>query len=576
MIPISHWQESRSANAAPNWALPLATSLSAKSQAQYLDTEIPIPRHFEDDAVPKFSLRTGRSLHKFATLEQLRTETQCSFCKLALTAIETCGRKDIESSTWCSLTWEVDGRAELDSRSDDARRTYQRSQTLFNNKTRRLKLSWGNGNDEGKVYIILVVPSSHTEGKQHGTHSLGREFFDPTEKQVLLRHWLDSQACCRDHKDTCEDTHGNSDSFSQLVGETYFGVIDVLDMCLVRLPKEKDSELPKRYVALSYVWGKDLPGTRYTTTESTVMLHMKPGGLASAWPKLPKTIQDAIWLTSRLGERYLWVDSLCIVQDNQRSWAMNAKAMHLIYGHAYFTICAADGDARKGLRAVGPMLQAMHSARHPGIRIEDQPYDSDIVPISAQYAAGIRLLAVRPLDVVVNDSEWSKRAWTFQEQILSRRCLIFAEGRAYFQCRFARISEDIWTDSRGNGWSQNRTNSLLQSPKLLSSRPIWFYMEFVRLYTSRCLTKSKDILDAFEGIAWLLQDHMDHEEFLFGLPPSHFDLALLWVPTKALKRRRKFKSHSPSNGLCQRDITGQCTCNTGDRSLDEAEFPSCS
>lgn len=348
------------------------------------------------------------------------------------------------------------------------------------------------------MYLILAVPESATDAGMgllpmlwQETHSLGREFSDQTEKQALMRSWLDS--CVNEHETTCSDTHGTKQEFLRLIDETYFGVIDVLDIQFKSLPKlvlSDGTRYPERYVALSYVWGKGSKQGRYFTTGATVMTHIKRGGLAAAWAKLPRTIQDAVLLVNRLGQRYLWVDSLCIAQDNERAWKNNAKAMHLIYGHAYSTICAADGDAESGLRAAAPMLRAtprIQGGYYTKGTAQDDEEDSDTTTISTQYAHGIRILVTRPLEVVIHDSEWSKRAWTFQEQILSRRCLIFAEGRVHFQCRFAGISEDIWTDSKGNGWSLNRTKSPLQSPSLLKRRPIWFYMNHTRLLLAGAL-----------------------------------------------------------------------------------------
>lgn len=98
--------------------------------------------------------------------------------------------------------------------------------------------------------------------------------------------------------------------------------------------------------------------------------------------------------------------------------------------------------------------------------------DTSESPNIIEYSPGTRILVTRPLDVVIYDSTGSKRAWTFQEQILSRRCLIFEEGRIYFQCRFVGISEDIRTDSSRNVWSPNRTDSPLQSLDEMKRRPI--------------------------------------------------------------------------------------------------------
>lgn len=62
-------------------------------------------------------------------------------------------------------------------------------------------------------------------------------------------------------------------------------------------------------------------------------------------------------------------------------------------------------------------------------------------------------------------------------------------------------------------------------------------MKSIRLYTGRKLSRPGDILAAFEGVSWLLEQHLN-APLLYGLPTSHFDLALLWMPLGVLDRRR--------------------------------------
>lgn len=83
---------------------------------------------------------------------------------------------------------------------------------------------------------------------------------------------------------------------------------------------------------------------------------------------------------------------------------------------------------------------------------------------------------------------------------------------------------------------------------------------------------AKDILAAFEGITRLLEQDMSHEAFLFGLPTSHFDLALLWTPTTALRRRKKVKPHQPGDASCSQVENGRCACNAGGVYLEGVKF----
>ncbi|KAH6692361.1 heterokaryon incompatibility protein-domain-containing protein [Plectosphaerella plurivora] len=344
------------------------------------------------------------------------------------------------------------------------------------------------------------------------------------------------------HGLSCQKPHGTSTEFMQLIKGTYFGVIDVIDMRLMELPVIRGT--PSRYVALSYVWGENegLDKPHYKTTRANVMKHIQSQGLKKAWNLLPKTIRDVILLVNRLGERYLWIDSLCIVQDSASSWELNAKSMHLVYGNAYFTVCAADGDAETGLLAadVSTWMDST-TTTIDGTSSFTPSTKARTSSLSAEVAPGVRIIASRPAEAVIQGSRWSQRGWTFQERMLSRRCLIFIEGQVYFQCRSSLISQHIFPDHGGSSndknWSLEWTNSPLRTLEGLKRKAFWFYMKCVSLYTGRHLTKPQDVLAAFSGISWLLKQQMQAALF-YGLPMSHFDLALLWTPIEPLERRR--------------------------------------
>jgi hypothetical protein len=194
--------------------------------------------------------------------------------------------------------------------------------------------------------------------------------------------------------------------------------------------------------------------------------------------------------------------------------------MDLIYGNAVFTICAADGsNASTGLEAMDKATGTGSGDQHIADCTED-----------------VRLMVSRPPEMYIKSSKWNTRAWTFQERLLSRRCLIFTGSRVYFQCRSTGMSEDIYADREGAGWSLDFMDAPLQTFRQLPLRSIWVYMKSVELYTARELTKDKDILAAFSGVANLMRETMN-APFIFGLPTSHFDLALLWDHPQPVQRR---------------------------------------
>ncbi|PHH92157.1 hypothetical protein CDD83_8640 [Cordyceps sp. RAO-2017] len=526
----------------------------------------------------KVRAKSGNTIKDFACFGQLdEARHRCSFCDLLWKAIHRYSDGEIGDSCGCSLTWEVDGRQMESGWSRDGRRIEtdqsQDNHLPYMRSTRRIRVTWHE--DSGRtqeVHVVCVAPEDPTrpnsDASDHWTaehtHFLGRDLGNGQEKHALIRGWL--KMCQEEHGQACRDAHGTEREFKELIGETYFGVVDVADLQLKRLPLDRRGE-PAPFVALSYVWGRledDEPP--YCTTRANVATHILHGGLEGPWDKLPLTIQDAILLVSRLGERYLWIDSLCIVQDSVSSWQLNAKAMHLVYGNASFTICAADGkSAMAGLSAVNASARA--ASAHAG-------GSSDFIQMSGECVPGVRLMITRPLEAVINDSDWNKRAWTFQERILSRRCVIFAEGRVYFQCRTTGFSQDIHASGKAVSWSLDQTNSSHRTLVNLQRRPVWFYMKYVNMYTGRSLTKPQDILAAFQGITWLLESYMN-APFLFGIPASHFDLCLLWMAQGELDRRGPKQPTTDSGGTaCSQDAKGNCTCRQDDSSLRGDEFPS--
>ena len=132
-------------------------------------------------------------------------------------------------------------------------------------------------------------------------------------------------------------------------------------------------------------------------------------------------------------------------------------------------------------------------------------------------------------ETYIRNSKWNTRAWTFQERLLSRRCLLFTKGRVYFQCRWSAASEDIITEQRDAGWSIELVHSPLQILRTLNDRAVQVYIKTMEMYTSRQLTRPEDILPAFNGISNLVGRVLG-ANFVYGLPNTHFDWALLWEP----------------------------------------------
>jgi hypothetical protein len=280
-------------------------------------------------------------------------------------------------------------------------------------------------------------------------------------------------------------------------------MIDVWRSCLV--PGSHDAE----YVALSYVWGER---KFVTTTKDNFDCFRRPGAL-SALP-LPNTIRDALGFTEMLGLRYLWVDSLCIVQDDTNAKYAEMENMSAIYANASVTIIASDGcDAYSGFAGLqgvsGPRAykQAIFDLNHGAKLSTQQHYQTETV--------------------------WSDRAWTFQEHLFSNRRIIFQNGCVRWECSKAFWYEDV-LQMDGHEFSRREVNrrAMLSSnfPDLLGLGNL------LRVYNDRNLTYPEDALNAFAGIMRALCPAFK-SGFLSGLPLAFFNIALLWQPRGYAVRR---------------------------------------
>ncbi|KAK4103565.1 HET-domain-containing protein [Parathielavia hyrcaniae] len=469
----------------------------------------------QDDR-PSDSRPSVRSMQLFneryllGTFDGIReTASTCQLCGVVWHTLANPPKTNFDAQ--CYLIWEIDGRNTLfptpNNREDNQVK-----------RTRRLRVHWSHpALEQGGLYIVLAAPSHYDRSDldyrgllNTETEFLGRRVGRTESKRNLIREFL--RLCEGHHGERCAQKLGIEGEFLKTLMEPYFGVIDIENDSLVPLPyTENHNKLTfEPYATVSYVWGNDDGHRHHMTTTRNIQSRRKSGGLALVVPGLPQTLREAIRLVHALGIRYIWIDALCIVQDSSHSWNLNARAMHLVYGNAVFTLCAADGpDAWTGLRAMNENHQPQHVA---------------------DCGNGVHLLLHQSPEASIKASQWNKRAWTFQERLLSRRCLIFTGGRIYFQCRSTVMSEDIFADCNGRGWSLDLLQSPLQMLSQLKIRALWFYLHCVRLYTRRELHEPFDILSAFSGMCKLMEYTLQ-SPFVFGHPSSHFDLALLWQPT---------------------------------------------
>ena len=197
----------------------------------------------------------------------------------------------------------------------------------------------------------------------------------------LVQSWLD---LCREH-------HQPGSPFQQMLGgeskpELPARLYDTRDL---RVVASEDTEHDMKYVALSYVWGDVNNYRLYSTNKADLMT---VGFFKSIHDQLPSTIKDAMELVSRLGMRYIWIDVLCIIQDDIEDKKREMYRMDSIYEGSAFTVVAAAGtDANAGL----PPLRA---------RRGKQDYET-VWP-------NVRMTAIHDVKDILRYSRYGTRGWT--------------------------------------------------------------------------------------------------------------------------------------------------------------------
>jgi hypothetical protein len=170
-----------------------------------------------------------------------------------------------------------------------------------------------------------------------------------------------------------------------------------------------------QYACLSYCWGAS---KFLSTTSSNINLHKQGIPIQS----LPQTFQDAIIVCRMLKIRYIWIDALCIVQDDVNDWMIQAQKMAAIYSNSHLSIASAKGDcADSGLFSYPPSPLAVRGLSARGVAHFPVVPEFNISVAPLPYSASDlnfqeRLLPELPLQ---------KRGWVFQETLLAPRILQF-------------------------------------------------------------------------------------------------------------------------------------------------------
>ncbi|KAI0886749.1 HET-domain-containing protein [Annulohypoxylon maeteangense] len=334
---------------------------------------------------------------------------------------------------------------------------------------------------------------------------------------AMLKEW--PRICYRDHPDCARP----DESFlpTRLIEVSLAGDEKVRLICTSGVNLQD-----RRYIALSHCWGLNMPHCAQTFQE-TLADHEKGITLAD----LTKTFVDTIIMARKLQVPFVWIDSLCILQNSREDWETEAAQMADVYSNAYITLAAsASSDGTQGCR----------------IRSDKQepfwPY-IDIPVIGNREKKSYRVFSWSELGTGTPENDvLQTRGWTLQERELSPRIAHFSEDTVIWECQTSRASLNFpWKDSFGvsghrrvfdmDSYGRKFPKASQDATVLTEEQKLFVVADWIRLvklYSRRSLTKQVDVLPAISGVARIFA-RFGVGEYGAGCFESHGIISLLWV-----------------------------------------------
>lgn len=281
-----------------------------------------------------------------------------------------------------------------------------------------------------------------------------------------------------------------------------------------------------QYAALSYCWGGD---QAYKTTKANRQAYYQESGIPHDALAPFKTITDAIYVARLLGLSYLWIDSLCIVQDDDEDKGREIGKMQDIYAGAYVTISAAcAATCRDGF------LDSM----------DDNSEDFEMDYPCIDDTVGAVFLTKDQMTSDRDPQPIDARAWTFQEYFLSPRVLVFERRKVRWSC-FTAVHEDGGHDN-DSGFKLLNSEKLTQlSPDELNQEWAWAVERFARRY----LTVQSDKLPAMAGVAARFSSRFGGSRYCAGVWEARLAQQLAWDASwgnaRSVRQPRRLQ-HAPT------------------------------
>ncbi|KAF4470972.1 hypothetical protein FALBO_2113 [Fusarium albosuccineum] len=299
----------------------------------------------------------------------------------------------------------------------------------------------------------------------------------------LAKSWLDR--CQQDHP-LCRESRNPTFCPTRLV--------EIVDSKTVRVIESGITNPSGPYAAFSHCWGR---------AKTLKLLEENKGTLETSIEitELPQSYKEALDVASRFGIKYIWIDSLCIIQNNVDDWRAEAATMKDVYNNALLTIAAS---------AAAENSEASFLQRDPLIiqHLRVTPEWDDVPDVPYLIAS------MDAYNEQVESSPLRRRSWVLQESFLSARTLSLSSSQLWWECREALFCE-AWPNGVPDRIRVRGPEEIETNPQTSVYHDRW--CRLVEKYTKCGLTVLSDKMVAIGGLAGYFQPRFQDDEYVAGL-----------------------------------------------------------
>ncbi|KAJ4138810.1 hypothetical protein NW768_002683 [Fusarium equiseti] len=388
-------------------------------------------------------------------------------------------------------------------------------------------------NAAGSTYLSVLFNNGGQKQAFEAYRELVGQLQDPTSDEGmenitrLTLRWIQN---CRDTHSQCRQTDVQSKINCLPTRLVNVGTHHDEQPLRLFIPGQDQDSESLEYAALSYAWG---PVSNHSFKTTFANLEARIKGLP--FSQLPRTIQDAIILTRKLGFKYLWVDALCILQsegpddtNHKEDWSREATRFGYYYQNATVTLSATGAKSSdEGLFLPRPaqafeLEPVILRRKSPG----GETRDISILPKVPSWISEIK------------GAPLYERGWAIQERMLSTRVVHFANNMVVWECHECRA-----TEIDHDGLSLKDRDSVMVYEDVSDFMPVFRNLQrqgkgasqvirewysFIEGYTSAKFTFAGDRLPALSGISALIQKYIP-QKYGAGLWQSAVSEGLAWL-----------------------------------------------